>query len=82
VVPVYWVSGEPRSWGSGTTCVDEVAQAEDVDGQLAQRGEDRGGPLTTAVRASFGVGTPDEHVGRLVRAIRELAATGQPDRPA
>jgi selenocysteine lyase/cysteine desulfurase len=34
-----------------------------------------GRPLT-AVRASFGVGTPDEHVERLLRALREL--TGGP----
>ncbi|WP_432051409.1 aminotransferase class V-fold PLP-dependent enzyme [Streptomyces xiamenensis] len=35
------------------------------------------GPLK-AIRVSFGVGTPAEHVERVVRAVRELVAEGQP----
>ncbi|MFE1357419.1 MULTISPECIES: aminotransferase class V-fold PLP-dependent enzyme [Streptomyces] len=35
------------------------------------------GPLK-AIRVSFGAGTPAEHLERLVRAVRELVAEGQP----
>lgn len=35
----------------------------------------------TAVRVSFGAGTPPEHVERLLRAVRELTAGGGPARP-
>ncbi|GAA3173101.1 MULTISPECIES: aminotransferase class V-fold PLP-dependent enzyme [Streptomyces] len=35
-----------------------------------------GGSELGAVRVSFGAGTPDEHVDRFVRAVRELVAAG------
>lgn len=35
-----------------------------------------GDPALNAIRVSFGVGTPDEHVERFVDAVRELVAEG------
>jgi selenocysteine lyase/cysteine desulfurase len=39
-------------------------------------GPDRGGRALNAVRVSIGAGTPDEHVERFVRAVRELVRSG------
>lgn len=33
-------------------------------------------PPLNAIRVSFGAGTPDEHVERFVRAVRELVRDG------
>ncbi|MGP3968237.1 aminotransferase class V-fold PLP-dependent enzyme [Streptomyces sp. 6N223] len=61
----------------GLFCAHPLVQA--LLGDRAEDGDgDCDGPLK-AVRASFGAGTPDEHIERLVRAVRELAAAGPPD---
>ncbi len=50
-----------------------------LDGDRDQPGEcgapDEGQSLN-AIRVSFGAGTPDEHIERFVRAVRELVANG------
>ncbi|UCM86963.1 aminotransferase class V-fold PLP-dependent enzyme [Streptomyces marincola] len=43
------------------------------DGTAGNAGPDGCGGPSQAVRVSFGAGTPEEHVRRLVRAVRELA---------
>ncbi|WP_461008219.1 aminotransferase class V-fold PLP-dependent enzyme [Streptomyces capparidis] len=49
-----------------------LGEAADVPGEC---GDGDGAPGTLhAVRVSFGVGTPDEHVDRFLAAVRELAA--------
>jgi selenocysteine lyase/cysteine desulfurase len=42
----------------------------------AGSGPEAGGRALNAVRVSIGAGTPDEHVERFVRAVRELVRNG------
>ncbi|WP_406353105.1 aminotransferase class V-fold PLP-dependent enzyme [Streptomyces sp. NBC_01635] len=45
-------------------------------GECGAPGAAPGGPALDAIRVSFGAGTPDEHVERFVRAVRELVRGG------
>ncbi|MFJ1645284.1 aminotransferase class V-fold PLP-dependent enzyme [Streptomyces sp. NPDC088258] len=53
-----------------------------LDGDPREQGEcgapeaEPGGRSLNAIRVSFGAGTPDEHVERFVRAVRELVSDG------
>lgn len=56
----------------------EVGECGAPEAELPQsRTDSTGGtPLLNAIRVSFGAGTPDEHIERFVRAVKELVNEG------
>ncbi|MFI9064975.1 aminotransferase class V-fold PLP-dependent enzyme [Streptomyces sp. NPDC053429] len=62
------LGGEPQAQG-------ECGAPEAAPGEIPQPSAG-GTPTLNAIRVSFGAGTPDEHVDRFVRAVRELVADG------
>ncbi|GHB37374.1 aminotransferase [Streptomyces cirratus] len=66
------LGGEPHAEG-------ECGAPEAAPGERSEVGvpsAEGGGRSLNAIRVSFGAGTPDEHVDRFVRAVRELVADG------
>lgn len=61
--------------GSEPQAQGECGAPEAAPGELPQTSSG-GTPFLNAIRVSFGAGTPDEHVERFVRAVRELVADG------
>nr|WTB30598.1 aminotransferase class V-fold PLP-dependent enzyme [Streptomyces sp. NBC_00830] len=64
--------------GSDPQDPGECGAPEAEPGELPQsRTDSTGGtPLLNAIRVSFGAGTPDEHIERFVRAVKELVSEG------
>ncbi|MGW2086453.1 aminotransferase class V-fold PLP-dependent enzyme [Streptomyces sp. NPDC001880] len=64
--------------GSDPQEVGECGAQEAGPGELPRsRADSTGGtPSLNAIRVSFGAGTPDEHIERFVRAVRELVSKG------
>ncbi|MFG2562232.1 aminotransferase class V-fold PLP-dependent enzyme [Streptomyces sp. NPDC048496] len=64
--------------GSGPQDPGECGAPEAEPGELPRsRTDSTGGtPLLNAIRVSFGAGTPDEHIERFVRAVKELVSKG------
>ncbi|MBT2469461.1 aminotransferase class V-fold PLP-dependent enzyme [Streptomyces sp. ISL-66] len=62
------LGSEPQTQG-------ECGAPEAAPGELPQT-PSGGTPGLNAIRVSFGAGTPDEHVERFVRAVKELVADG------
>ncbi|MFV5995541.1 aminotransferase class V-fold PLP-dependent enzyme [Streptomyces sp. NPDC056231] len=65
------LGGDPQDPG-------ECGAPEAEQGELPQsRTDSTGGtPSLNAIRVSFGAGTPDEHIERFVRAVKELVSQG------
>ncbi|MBT2480160.1 aminotransferase class V-fold PLP-dependent enzyme [Streptomyces sp. ISL-94] len=61
--------------GSEPHAQGECGAPEAAPGELPQTSSG-GTPALNAIRVSFGAGTPDEHVERFVRAVKELVADG------
>ncbi|MET8129723.1 aminotransferase class V-fold PLP-dependent enzyme [Streptomyces sp. NPDC005065] len=64
--------------GSDPQDPGECGAPEAEPGELPRsRTDSTGGtPLLNAIRVSFGAGTPDEHIERFVRAVKELVSEG------
>ncbi|MGR4879420.1 aminotransferase class V-fold PLP-dependent enzyme [Streptomyces sp. LARHCF249] len=58
------------------TLLGSEPQAQGECGAPEAASSSGGTPALNAIRVSFGAGTPDEHVERFVRAVRELVADG------
>ncbi|MEV7235188.1 aminotransferase class V-fold PLP-dependent enzyme [Streptomyces sp. NPDC051020] len=65
------LGGDPQDPG-------ECGAPEAEPGELPQSrtGSTGGTPSLNAIRVSFGAGTPDEHIERFVRAVKELVSKG------
>ncbi|WP_327283052.1 MULTISPECIES: aminotransferase class V-fold PLP-dependent enzyme [unclassified Streptomyces] len=61
--------------GSEPQAQGECGAPEAAPGEHPQTSSG-GAPTLNAIRVSFGAGTPDEHVERFVRAVRELVRDG------
>ncbi|MGW0561001.1 aminotransferase class V-fold PLP-dependent enzyme [Streptomyces sp. NPDC003016] len=63
--------------GSDPQGPGECGAPEAEPGEPQSRTDSTGGtPMLNAIRVSFGAGTPDEHVERFLRAVRELVENG------
>ncbi|MFH8475133.1 aminotransferase class V-fold PLP-dependent enzyme [Streptomyces sp. NPDC018000] len=64
--------------GSDPQEVGECGAPEAGPGEIprSRTGSTGGTPSLNAIRVSFGAGTPDEHIERFVRAVKELVSKG------